>query len=264
MLSPETRESARTWYETGVRRVEAESVSIGLNYLDRAIAVFAEAEELPEATHARHYKLFGMKLDDRFDEVEGLFANVMQGYTELGDTYGQALLLAHLAETQAAQGRWERAYSLFNLASVVAENDAHRDVVTHVLWQQGQLCRQRDNLTQAIVLFQRAETLLAKEDPPDRLVQFRFLRAQALSQLGETAEAIALLEDVQTYLVRSERSQAAMEPLTLLRQLYEDEGMLEERARISKLMNFSGQRMIQQDMLPRPVAHLGPPIDRGL
>jgi hypothetical protein len=29
-------------------------------------------------------------------------------------------------------------------------------------------------------------------------------------------------------------------------------------------MNLSGQRMIQTDLLPRPIVHLGPPIDRTL
>jgi tetratricopeptide (TPR) repeat protein len=226
--------------------------------------VFAEANDLQHLTYARHYKLLGLKLAERFEELERLFADTMEGYTELGDTYGQSLLLSHLAEAQSAQGRWERAFSLFNLACVVAENDGHGEVVSHVLWQQGQLCRQRDNLTQAIKLFQRAEGLLAKEESRERLVQFRYLRAQALSLLGETAEAMALLEDVQTHLVRGERSQAAMEPLSLLRQLYEDEGMSEERARVTQLMHLSGQRMIQTDLLPRPVEHLGPPIDRSL
>ena len=262
MLSAETLESARSWYETGVQRIESEAIGLGLTYLERAIAVFAEALEPRLLAHARHYKLLGLKLAERFDEAEGLFATVMQGYTELGDSYGQALLLCHLAEAQAAQSRWERAMSLFNLAGVVAENDQHREVVTHVLWRQGLLCRQRDNLTQAIRLFQRAEQVLKGEEPPLRAAQFRFLRAQALSVLGETAEAIALLEDVQTHLLRNHQSQAAMEPLNLLRRLYEDEGQSEERARVTQLMHLSGQRLIQTDLLPRPIEHLGPPIDR--
>jgi tetratricopeptide (TPR) repeat protein len=264
MLSTQTLESARTWYETGVQRIQSESVGVALAHLDRAIAVFAEAEQPERLTHARHYRLLGLKLEQRFEEVEGAFAEVMQGYTALGDTYGQALLLCHLAEAQGAQGRWERAHSLFNLASLVAENDAHREVVTHVLRQQGQLCRARDNYTHALRLYQRAEKLVEKDDPPDELARFRFLRAQALATLGETAEAIALLEDVQAHHVRLHQSQTAMEPLSLLRQLYEDEGLPEERSRVTQLMHLSGQRMIQTDLLPRPVEHLGPPIDRSL
>lgn len=264
MLRAETLETARSWYETGVQRIESESVSTGLGYLDRAIPVFAEGGELALLTRARHYKLLGLKLEERFDEVEGLFADVMEGYAGQDDSYGQALLLAHLAEAQAAQGRWQRAFSLFNLACVVAENDGHRAVVLHVLQQQGELAGQRDNLTHAIQLFQRAENALAREGQTDAQVRFRFLRARALSRLGETAEAIALLEDVQTHLVRAGESQAAMEPLGLLRQLYEDEGQSEERARITQLLHLSGQRLIQTDLLPRPVEHLGPPIDRDL
>lgn len=264
MLSAETLESARSWYETGVQRIESESMSVGLSYLERAIPVFAEAGDTLRLTRARHYRLLGLKLEERFDEVESGFADVMEGYTTLDDTYGQALLLAHLAEAQAAQGRWERAFSLYNLAGVVAENDGHRAVVLHVLQRQGQLAGERDNLTHAIRLFQRAENSLAKEGSADAQVRFRFLRAQALSRLGETAEAIALLEDVQTHLVRGGESQAAMEPLSLLRQLYEDEGLSEERARVTQLLHLSGQRMIQTDLLPRPVEHLGPPIDPGL
>jgi tetratricopeptide (TPR) repeat protein len=264
MLSPETAESARSWYETGVRRIGTETAGIGINYLERAIPVFAEVGDLRHLTYARHYVLYALKQDERFEEVEGRFADAMTGYAELGDTYGQALLLAHLADSLAAQGRWERAHALFNLAAVVAENDQHRDIVVHVLWQQGLLCRQRDNLTHAVKLFQRAERLLDKESGGGRLPQLRFLRAQVLSLLGETAEAIALLEDVQTHLLRTNRNQLAMEPLNLLRRLYEDEGMAEERARVSQLMHLSGQRMIQADLLPRLTEHLGPPIDPAL
>jgi tetratricopeptide (TPR) repeat protein len=264
MLSPVTAESARQWYETGVRRIESESIGIAITHLERAIAVFDETGDRAHSTWARHYKLLGLTLDTRYEEAEGHFATVMQGYTEQGDTYGQALLLCHLADGQAAQGRWERAHSLYNLAGVVAENDRHGEVLTHVLLRQGQLCRERDNLTQAVKLFHRAERLVEHEDPPHRLTQFRFLRAQVLSLLGETGEAIALLEDVQAHLVSTHQSQAAMEPLNLLRRLYEDQGLTEERSRVSRLMNLSGQRMIQTDLLPRPIVHLGPPIDRTL
>ncbi len=264
MLSPQTAEQAREWYQTGVSRIGSESVQIGITHLERAIAVFAEAGDRRHLTYARHYILLGQVLEERFEEAEALFPNVMQGYTELGESYGQALLLCHLADAQAHQGRWQRAYSLYNLATVVAENDQHKEVVLHALWQQGHLCRQRDNLMQAVKLFQRAERLLEKDEPRHRLAQFRFRRAQVLSVLGETAEAIALLEDVQTHLVSMHQSQAAMEPLGLLRRLYEDEGLEKERTRISQLMHLTGQRMIQADMLPRPVEHLGPPIDREL
>ena len=261
MLSPHTPAQAHEWYETGVRRIESESVQIGITHLERAIAVFAEAGDRRHLTHARHYMLLGQVLEERFEEAEALFSQVMQGYTDAADSYGQALLLCHLADAQAAQGRWERANSLYNLATVVAENDQHKEVVLHALWQQGHLCRKRDNLTQAIKLFQRAEKLLEKEEPRHRLARFRFLRAQVLATLGETAEAIALLEDVQTHLVSTHQSQAAMEPLGLLRRLYEDEGLAEERARTSQLLHLTGQRMIQAEMLPRPTEHLGPPID---
>lgn len=261
MLSRETLESARSWYETAVRRFEGDAFSVALAHLERAIPVFAEARELRLLTYARHYQMMALQHEERFDEAERLFADAMQGYAALGDAYGQALLLSHLASAQAAQGRWERAHSLYNLAAVVGENDQQRDVVVHVLWQQALLCRQRDNLTQALTLFERAERLVQHEEPPDRLPTLRFLRAQTLSRLGETGEAIALLEDVQTHLIRAERHQQAMEPLTLLRALYEEQGQEDERNRVGRLMNLAGQRMIQADMLPRPTAHLGPPID---
>jgi len=264
MLSSQTAVQANEWYETGVRRIESESIQIGLTHLERAIAVFAEAGDVRHLVYARHYMLLGLVLEERFEEAEALFPEVMQGYTVLRDSYGQSLLLCHLATAQASQGRWQRAHSLYNLATVVAENDQHKEVVLHALWQQGHLCRERDNLTQAIRLFQRAERLLEKDEPRTRQAQFRFLRAHALSALGETAEAIALLEDVQTHLVSTHQSQAAMDPLNLLRRLYEDEGMDKERARIAQLMHLTGQRMIQAEMLPRPVEHLGPPIDREL
>lgn len=264
MLSAETLESARTWYETGVRRMSGESVGPALAYLERAIPVFAEAGTLRLLTLARHTRLLALKLEQRHEEAEAQFADTMRGYTELRDAYGQSLLLCHLAELQAAQGRWQRAHSLFNLAGVVAENDQQRAVAVHILWQQGQLCRQRDDLNHAVRQFQRAERLLERQEELDRLAQMRLLRAQALTALGEAAEAIALLEDVQTHLMRSKQNQAAIEPLTLLRGLYEEQGQLEERNRVAQLLHLSGQRMIQVDSLPRPIAHLGPPIDREL
>ena len=264
MLSSDTLQSAHSWYETGVRRVLGEQLGIGVNYLERAIPIFAEAGELRALTRARHYKLLALLLDERYDEAEALFADIQQGYTELGESYGQALLLCHFAQAQAAQGRWQRAHSLFNLAAVVAENDQHGAVLTYVLWQQGQLCRSRDDLVRAVAVFQRAEKLVEHEHPPERLAQFRFQRAQALSLLGETAEAIALLEDVQAHYLRHQQNQAAMEPLTLLRRLYEDQGLTDERNRVARLMHLGGQRMIQVDAIPKPKAHLGPPIDPEL
>ncbi|NIP71531.1 MAG: hypothetical protein GWO16_00150, partial [Gammaproteobacteria bacterium] len=80
MLSPETFENALASYETGVQRIEQDSLSMGVTYLDRSIPVFQEHGDLRRLTHARHYKLFAYLRDERYEEVESLYAQVLQGY----------------------------------------------------------------------------------------------------------------------------------------------------------------------------------------
>jgi tetratricopeptide (TPR) repeat protein len=262
MISADTLETARSWYETGVHRIRNESIGLGLNYLDKAIAVFLEAGELRLVTQARHHKVLGYLLEERHEEVETLFASILHGYTVLEDSYGKALLLAHLGESLAAHGSWERANSYYNLASVIAENEQFRDLTAHIHLRQGLLFEQRDNLIRAARSLQRAAGLLDPETQLLRYAHCRFLRSRVLSRLGEAGEATAILEDAQSRLIRAHEFHAALEPLSLLRGLYEDSGMADDRNRIGELMHLCGQQMIKTDVMKKPKLNLGPPIVR--
>ena len=101
MIPTQAVQNAQSWYEEGVQRIESGSISLGITYLEKAIALFAEEDSPRVLTYARHHKLLGLKLDRRYEEAESQFADVMQGYTQLEDSYGKGLLLAHLAECLA-------------------------------------------------------------------------------------------------------------------------------------------------------------------
>lgn len=262
MIPTEAVQNAQFWYEEGVKRIESGSISLGITSLEKAIALFAEEDNPRVLTYARHHKLLGLKLDRRYEEAESQFADVMQGYTQLEDSYGKGLLLAHLAECLAAQGRWERAEAVFHLASVVAENDQHKQLLAYIRLQQGQLCRQRDDLARAERMFQAAERLCNAEQTLLTYAQCRWLRAEALSRLGETTQAVALLEDVHTQLIRAKQFRDALEPLTLLKQLHEDMGMEEDKHRIARLIHLCGQQILRTDDVRREKAYLGPSISR--
>lgn len=260
MISKDTYETAMHWYETGTQRIMSRSTNLGITYLDRAIAVFVEVNDLRMATYARHYKLLGLRDAQRFEEVESLFSEVMHGYTRLEDSYGQALLLSHLADTLAEQARWELAKSYYNLASVVAENDRHRDVLAHILLMSGLLSQERENHIEANRFFERAEQLAESANDTFALARYRHLRGEILSTLGETSEAVALLEDAQARFFRGGDYQQALKPLSLLKALYDDSGMDEDKNRVTQLMHHCGQQMIKEDTRPREKPDWGPAI----
>lgn len=261
MITNDTFLTAVNWYETGAHRVTHDSVNLGLTYLDKAIAVFVEMKDIPRTAHARHYKLLGMKLAERFEDVERLFADTMAGYTQLENTYGQSLLLSHLAETLIGLGRWEMACGYYNLAAVVAENDQQPEVLAYIYLRQGALFGKRDDLLQADRVFRRAEQLAESTGNLTALARCRFLRGETLSRIGEVSEAVALLEDAQSRCLRRHAHQQALGPLTLLKSIYDESGMDEDRSRISQLIHLCGQRMIQSDALPVDHGDFGPPID---
>lgn len=262
MINQETVNAAHEWYRTGVRRIGNDTISLGLTYLDKAIAVFAEAGDLRMLTYTRHHRLLGFKLDERDEEVASQYPEVMSGYTALDDSYGKALVLTHLAESLAHQGRWARALSHFNLAGVLAENDGHAPLHAYILERAGCLHRDRENQVQAVRLFAQAEELASEHDLPVAFSRYRTLRAQALAALGETGEAVALLEDVQSRLIGQRRFRDSLEPLTLLRRLYEASDMEEDKNRVVRLMHLSGQELLKTDSERKPSIYSGPPIDR--
>jgi len=96
------------------------------------------------------------------------------------------------------------------------------------------------------------------------LARCRFLRGETLSRLGELSEAVGLLEDAQSRFLRNQAHRQALGPLTLLRSIYDQSGMAEDRARVSNLIHLCGQRMIQSDSIPVSHGEFGPPIDQEL
>ena len=264
MISNDTYETALNWYETGMHRIHSHSINLGITYLDRAIAVFVEMDDLRMYTHARHYKLLGLRISGRFEEVESMFSVVMLGYTRLDDSYGQALLLAHLAESLVEQNRWENASGFYHLASVVAENDRHNDVLAHIHLKQALMARGRDNLTDANRLFLKAEKLAESVGDTFELSRYRYMRGDTLARLGETSEAVALLEDAQARFTRGGDHQEALKPLSLLRKIYDDSQMSDDHDRVVQLLHLNGQQMIRQESIPREKEDLGPPIGQVL
>lgn len=261
MITQETLASAQGWYETGVRRIENETYNLGISYLDKAIAVFAEVGDTRRLTHARHHKLLAYKLDGRNEEVESQYPAVMDGYVRLEDTYGQTLLLVHLAESLAHQDRLQRALAWFNLAALLAENDDRPGLLAYVLECQGRLYRHRENQVQAVRLFRRAEAVAEEHGFTYEAIRYRQQRAETLVELGELAEAYGLLEEVQSRLIHEERYREAVEPLSVLRRLYGNAGMEDDRDRVTRLMHALGQEMLRTDERRKPSVYEGPSID---
>ncbi len=195
--------------------------------------------------------------------MASVFPEVMEGYTHLEDPYGKALAFSHLAESLAHRERTAPALGYFNLASVLAENHDLRLLLAYVLEQQGRLYKERENQVQALRLFQQAEDIAAEEGRPELFIRYRFVKAETLVELGELAEAYVLLEDVQSRLIRTGRAREAIEPLSLLRRLYDDIGMDDDKNRVVRLLHECGQHMLRTDSERKPSAYDGPPIERA-
>ncbi len=245
MIGRETVEAAKKWCEVGARWIENGAVRLGLNYIDRAISVFGEAEEPRWLTYARHQKLDGLKETGREEDAEAMFDEVMRGYTEQDDAYGKALLLAHLGDVLARQGRSERALVTYNLSASIAETEGLKQVLAYALAQQARLLLERENLVKVIRLFRRAEGLLEEEGLEMEALRLRYSAAEAMVRLGERADAIAYLEDLQSKLIRALRFREAMEPLNLLSRLYEESQSWDEKNRISQLVHLCGQHIVR-------------------
>ena len=259
-----TIQSAQEWFQSGAERVLTGRFNLGLNYLDRAIAVFQATGDLRRLTLARHHKLLAYLLDARAEEAESLFVEVMAGYTRLEDPYGQGLALAHLGESLTRQDRLTGAISHFNQARVIAETHNLLPLLAHVLQHLGRLHLERENLVQALRLYELAEILAARENQGVLFSQFRFQRAEIMVRLGEAGTAFALLEDVQTRLIGEGMFSEAIKPLSLLRTIYEEREMGEDLERIVTLLHSCGQKILgadgQQRHIPR---YEGPPIGLG-
>lgn len=260
MIGDETVVAAKKWCEVGANWINNGAVKLGLNYLDRAISVFSENGELNWLTFARHSKLDGLKRSGWEEEAEAMFDQVMRGYLQLGDSYGQALLLSHLAECMASQGRRERALANLNLATAIADADGLRALKAHLLSVRARISMERQNLIVALRLFREAEELLEQDGRNMEALHLRFAVAESLVRLGERADAAAFLEDLQTKLMRGRHYREALEPLNLLGKLYEESGSWDERDRITELLHLCGQSIVQGDPAARAQTYTQPVV----
>ena len=247
MIGQETVDAAKNWCKVGARWIGNGAPKLGLNYIDRAIAVFSENKEEAWLTYARHNKLDGLMHSGWEEEAEAIFEQVMEGYTRRDNHYGKALLLAHLAESVALQGRPERALVNLNLAAGIAEAQDEKTLLAHVLAQQARISAQREDLIAVIRLFRKAEAMLEGAGLELEALQLRYSAAEAMVRLGERADAVALLEDLQTKLMRGHHIHEALEPLRLLGEVYEESGSWDEKNRISELLHLCGQSIVQTE-----------------
>ncbi|MDH5752538.1 MAG: hypothetical protein OEZ59_08990 [Deltaproteobacteria bacterium] len=246
-ISKETVHSAQHWFDQGIERISGGRFNLGLGLLDRAIAVFSETNDVKRLTLARHHKMYAYLLDKRPEEAESLFVEVMDGYSFMDDSYGQALSLTHLGECQAVQDHLAGAVRHLNLARIIAETHSLFPVLTYVFQRLGLLFKDRDNHVQALRMFELAEMLSGTQGRQNLFCRYRHQRAEILVELGESGRAFALLEDVQTRLINSKSYQEAINPLSLLRAIYEEMGMQEDLERIMTLMHLCGQHILQEE-----------------
>lgn len=261
MASQDTLDTAVSWYRTGVEKVDSNSFTIGLSYLDKAIPVFEGAGDKNMAAQARHYRLLALKMSERHEEVEREFPRIMEDYSELGNHYGKALLIVHLAESLGERGRWERANSYFNLAAVIAENFRFAELMVHIFLEQAKVFSKRDNHLHAIRCLKRAEHFSQGPEEKLALANLKHLRGGELSSMGEVSEAAAHLEEAQNLYLKAGRPREALKPLNLLKKIYGGGGMAGEQERVSALIHQCAQAMLKRDSFPLEREGLGPPIE---
>ncbi|HEX7927661.1 MAG TPA: hypothetical protein VF678_08720 [bacterium] len=262
MMSSSNTENALTWYATGIGWIEKEAANLGLTYLDRAIPLFEEMGDVLKVARARHHRLIGLQRVERHDEVETDVLPVLEGYARMESHYGQALAYAHLAESIARLGRWERAMTYLNLAESIATAKTERHVLRYTVERQGRLFEERETPVQAVRMFKRAETLAAEDGNESEAARMRASQGAALARMGERSEAVGLLEDAQRRLMGQKRFREALESLALLSRIYESTGQFEEQSRTKEIMHLCGQQVIRSgDERKRRRAPGEPPID---
>ncbi len=262
MISKDTIESARSWYVTGVGWIEKEAVNLGITYLERAIPVLREIGDPIRVTRALHHRLLGLQRTDRHDEVETGAEEVLQAYASRQDAYGQALLLAHLSESVARLGRWERAMVHLNLAEAIATAAGERGMLRYVLERQARLFLERESSVQAIRLLKRAESSAAEDGLTGEAARLRSAQGAALARMGERSEAVGVLEDAQSRFMSQGRFREALDALAMLSRIYESTGQWEEQNRTKELMHLCGQKVLKRENERKPRRAPGePPID---
>ncbi len=247
MISKESLESARSWYATGIGWIEKEAANLGITYLERAIPVFREAGDGKLVARALHHRLLGLQRTERHDEVETGAEEVLHTYGRLKDLYGQALLLAHLSESIARLGRWERALAHLHLAEAIATAAGEQSVLRYVLERQARLFLERESSVQALRLLKRAEASGAEEGLAGEVARLRAAQGAALARMGERSEAVGVLEDAQSRYMAQGAFREALEALAMLSRIYESTGQFEEQNRTKALMHLCGQKVLKRD-----------------
>jgi len=265
MIDLKTIESAKLWCKTGADWVDKGAHSTGVRYLDQAIAVFEEVGDLSWLTYARHQKLQALKSRDAHEDAEAMSLDVLRGYALLEDAYGKALALSHSAESVARLGRRDAAMARLNLAVTVAERAGHPGLQAYVLMQCGHLFLEAGNDLQAIRLYRAAEAVYQRQGMDDDAAKSRYAAGEVLARLGERAEAIALLEDVQSHFFGQKQYRDALKPLSLLLHLYEQAGLWDDKNRVGELIHFCGQYIIhgESESAPAQAPRLPPKGLRG-
>ena len=103
--------------------------------------------------------------------------------------------------------------------------------------------------------------MLEREGLEMEALHLRYSAAEAMMRLGERADAVAFLEDLQIKLIRGHKFREALEPLNLLGQLYEESGSWDEKDRVTELVHLCGQSIVQE-VDARREADLGQPTVR--
>lgn len=252
MIDQETYETAKEWCRTGATWVDQQAYTTGVRHLDQAIAVFQEVGDVPWLTFARHQKLQAARARGGSEEVDRLLDDVLRGYAALDDAYGKALALAHHAEWLETNGDRAGAMARLNVAMAVAEFAREAELLAHLQVQKGDLYLADADCVQAERLFRKAEATLQELGMEQDAAASRLSAADALIRMGERAEAIALLEDVQAFFMREERFREALRALSPLARLYEEAELYEQRQRVADLIHLCGQYIINEGAANAP------------
>lgn len=240
------REDPQQQYQNGIRTLERRLFSMANAILEQAAQNFPHTQEgYAMATRAQHYRLLCLHYEDRHEEVESLFPLVMAGYTREENTYGQSLLLCHLAVSISRMERWPQALGYLQLAAELAASWKH--LHAYILLQLAEHFDAREMFLESTQRLREAAELLADspyaEGPTH--AQVLLCLANALYALGERQESIRILEAQQELLIHAQRFHEALSFSRLLADRYR--GPQEEAKRIQALrkMHFCGMQFLR-------------------
>jgi tetratricopeptide (TPR) repeat protein len=245
MIDEKTLESAKHWCKVGAQWVDKGAHTTGIRYLDQAIAVFEDVKDLSWLTYARHQKLQALRSREALEDAERLADDVLRGYAALDDSYGKALALSHSADCAGRLGRSAAAAARLNLAAAVAESAGHESLLAYIRMQKGATELEQGCELAAVRDYRHAEAAFQRQNLADDAAKSRCAAAEVIARLGERAEAIAMLEDTQSYFFTKKSYRDALRPLSLLKTLYEQAQLNEDRMRVQDLIHYCGQYIIQ-------------------